>query len=217
MANLFFYYSSMNAGKSTTLLQASFNYRERGMETLLMTVAFDNRFGEGKIASRIGLEAPALLFDASTDMTALIMAQVKKGKVDCVLIDEAQFLSKEQVWQLSDIADIHSIPVLCYGIRTDFQGQLFEGSKWLLAWADKLNELKTICHCGRKAGMVLRVDEDGKPVREGAQERKRMRDRAGRRGRRKLKAFRLFYSVRIKSSGSEYGLSGGRKRTLKTA
>ncbi|AXO14807.1 thymidine kinase [Thalassospira indica] len=169
MANLFFYYSSMNAGKSTTLLQASFNYRERGMETLLMTVAFDNRFGEGKIASRIGLEAPALLFDANTDMTALILEQVEKGKVDCVLIDEAQFLSKDQVWQLSDIADIHGIPVLCYGIRTDFQGQLFEGSKWLLAWADKLNELKTICHCGRKAGMVLRVDADGKPVREGAQ------------------------------------------------
>ena len=169
MANLFFYYSSMNAGKSTTLLQASFNYRERGMETLLMTVAFDNRFGEGKIASRIGLEAPALLFDANTDMTALILEQVEKGKVDCVLIDEAQFLSKDQVWQLSDIADIHGIPVLCYGIRTDFQGQLFEGSKWLLAWADKLNELKTICHCGRKAGMVLRVDADGNPVREGAQ------------------------------------------------
>ncbi len=169
MANLFFYYSSMNAGKSTTLLQASFNYRERGMETLLMTVAFDNRFGEGKIASRIGLEAPALLFDAETDMCALILEQMENGKVDCVLIDEAQFLSKKQVWQLSDIADKHNVPVLCYGIRTDFQGELFEGSKWLLAWADKLNELKTICHCGRKAGMVLRVDENGAPVREGAQ------------------------------------------------
>lgn len=169
MANLFFYYSSMNAGKSTTLLQASFNYRERGMETLLLTVAFDNRFGEGKIASRIGLEAPALLFDANTDMCALILEQMEKGKVDCVLIDEAQFLSKKQVWQLSDIADKHNVPVLCYGIRTDFQGELFEGSKWLLAWADKLNELKTICHCGRKAGMVLRVDENGAPVREGAQ------------------------------------------------
>ncbi|MHC8493377.1 thymidine kinase [Thalassospira sp. SM2505] len=169
MANLFFYYSSMNAGKSTTLLQASFNYRERGMETLLLTVAFDNRFGEGKIASRIGLEAPALLFDADTDMCELIFAQMEKGKVDCVLIDEAQFLSKKQVWQLSDIADKHNVPVLCYGIRTDFQGELFEGSKWLLAWADKLNELKTICHCGRKAGMVLRVDENGDPVREGAQ------------------------------------------------
>lgn len=102
-------------------------------------------------------------------MAGLILEQVEKGKVDCVLIDEAQFLSKEQVWQLSDIADIHGIPVLCYGIRTDFQGQLFEGSKWLLAWADKLNELKTICHCGRKAGMVLRVDENGNPIREGAQ------------------------------------------------
>lgn len=169
MANLFFYYSSMNAGKSTTLLQASFNYHERGMQTLLMTVSFDDRFGKGKIASRIGLEAPALLFDAKTDMAGLILEQVEKGKVDCVLIDEAQFLSKEQVWQLSDIADIHGIPVLCYGIRTDFQGQLFEGSKWLLAWADKLNELKTICHCGRKAGMVLRVDENGNPIREGAQ------------------------------------------------
>ncbi|MCC9622722.1 thymidine kinase [Thalassospira sp. MA62] len=169
MANLFFYYSSMNAGKSTTLLQASFNYRERGMETLLLTVAFDNRFGEGKIASRIGLESPALLFDSQTNMRDLILDQVKKGKVDCVLIDEAQFLSKDQVWQLSDIADKHGIPVLCYGIRTDFQGELFEGSKWLLAWADKLNELKTICHCGRKAGMVLRVDQDGNAIREGAQ------------------------------------------------
>ncbi|WP_417828747.1 thymidine kinase [Thalassospira sp.] len=169
MANLFFYYSSMNAGKSTTLLQASFNYHERGMETLLLTVAFDDRFGEGKIASRIGLEAPALLFDAQTDMSALILKEMEKGKIDCVLIDEAQFLSKEQVWQLSDIADKHNVPVLCYGIRTDFQGELFEGSKWLLAWADKLNELKTICHCGRKAGMVLRVDENGNPVREGAQ------------------------------------------------
>ncbi|MEQ8285113.1 thymidine kinase [Thalassospira sp.] len=169
MANLFFYYSSMNAGKSTTLLQASFNYCERGMETLLMTVAFDNRFGEGKIASRIGLEAPATLFDANTDMCALILEKMDNSKVDCVLIDEAQFLTKDQVWQLSDVADKHNVPVLCYGIRTDFQGQLFEGSKWLLAWADKLNELKTICHCGRKAGMVLRVDENGDPVREGAQ------------------------------------------------
>jgi len=169
MANLFFYYSSMNAGKSTTLLQASFNYRERGMQTLLLTVSFDDRFGEGKIASRIGLEAPALLFDAKTDMTALILGELEKGKVDCVLLDEAQFLTKHQVWQLSDIADKHKVPVLCYGIRTDFQGELFEGSKWLLAWADKLNELKTICHCGRKAGMVLRVDENGDPVREGAQ------------------------------------------------
>ena len=169
MAKLFFYYSSMNAGKSTTLLQSSFNYQERGMQTLLLTVAFDDRFGVGKIASRIGLEAPAVLFDGNTDLCALIGAKLDEGRIDCVLVDEAQFLTKDQVWQLSDVADKLGVPVLCYGIRTDFQGQLFEGSKWLLAWADKLSELKTICHCGRKAGMVLRVDENGNTVREGAQ------------------------------------------------
>jgi len=169
MAKLFFYYSSMNAGKSTTLLQSSFNYQERGMQTLLLTVAFDDRFGVGKIASRIGLEAPAVLFDGNTDLCALIKEKLDKGRIDCVLMDEAQFLTKDQVWQLSDVADKLGVPVLCYGIRTDFQGQLFEGSKWLLAWADKLSELKTICHCGRKAGMVLRVDENGNTVREGAQ------------------------------------------------
>jgi len=169
MAKLFFYYSSMNAGKSTTLLQSSFNYQERGMQTLLLTVAFDDRFGVGKIASRIGLEAPAVLFDGNTDLRALIGQKLDEGRIDCVLVDEAQFLTKDQVWQLSDVADKLGVPVLCYGIRTDFQGQLFEGSKWLLAWADKLSELKTICHCGRKAGMVLRVDENGNTVREGAQ------------------------------------------------
>lgn len=169
MAKLFFYYSSMNAGKSTTLLQSSFNYQERGMQTLLLTVAFDDRFGVGKIASRIGLEAPAVLFDGNTDLCALIKEKLDEGRIDCVLVDEAQFLTKDQVWQLSDVADKLGVPVLCYGIRTDFQGQLFEGSKWLLAWADKLSELKTICHCGRKAGMVLRVDENGNTVREGAQ------------------------------------------------
>eukprot|EP00998_Keelungia_sp_KM082_P006435 NODE_2684_length_1011_cov_2.009050_g2664_i0.p1 GENE.NODE_2684_length_1011_cov_2.009050_g2664_i0~~NODE_2684_length_1011_cov_2.009050_g2664_i0.p1 ORF type:complete len:193 (-),score=19.47 NODE_2684_length_1011_cov_2.009050_g2664_i0:14-592(-) len=169
MAKLFFYYSSMNAGKSTTLLQSSFNYQERGMQTLLLTVAFDDRFGVGKIASRIGLEAPAVLFDGNTDLCVLIREKLDEGRIDCVLVDEAQFLTKDQVWQLSDVADKLGVPVLCYGIRTDFQGQLFEGSKWLLAWADKLSELKTICHCGRKAGMVLRVDENGNTVREGAQ------------------------------------------------
>lgn len=169
MAKLFFYYSSMNAGKSTTLLQSSFNYQERGMQTLLLTVAFDDRFGVGKIASRIGLEAPAVLFDGNTDLCALIGEKLDEGRIDCVLVDEAQFLTKDQVWQLSDVADKLGVPVLCYGIRTDFQGQLFEGSKWLLAWADKLSELKTICHCGRKAGMVLRVDKNGNTVREGAQ------------------------------------------------
>ncbi|MFH1803697.1 MAG: thymidine kinase [Pseudomonadota bacterium] len=171
MAKLFFYYSSMNAGKSTTLLQSSFNYQERGMRTLLLTAAFDDRFGTGKIASRIGLEAPALLFEGTTNLFDVIRAETGRegGKIDCVLVDESQFLTKEQVWQLSDVADRLGVPVLCYGIRTDFQGQLFEGSKWLLAWADKLNELKTICHCGSKAGMVIRVDENGDPVREGAQ------------------------------------------------
>jgi thymidine kinase len=169
MANLFFYYSSMNAGKSTTLLQSSFNYIERGMQTMLLTVSFDNRFGTGKIASRIGLEAPAALFDATTDLRHLIEEELKARKIDCILLDEAQFLTKDQVWQLSDVADRLGVPVLCYGIRTDFQGELFEGSKWLLAWADKLNELKTICHCGRKAGMVIRIDENGNPVREGNQ------------------------------------------------
>ena len=169
MAKLFFYYSSMNAGTSTTLLQSSFNYQERGMQTLLLTAAFDDRFGVGKIASRIGLEAPAVLFDGNTDLCTLVQEKLDEGRIDCVLVDEAQFLTKDQVWQLSDVADKLGVPVLCYGIRTDFQGQLFEGSKWLLAWADKLSELKTICHCGRKAGMVLRVDENGNTVREGAQ------------------------------------------------
>jgi len=169
MAKLFFYYSSMNAGKSTTLLQSSFNYIERGMQTMLLTAALDDRFGAGKIASRIGLEAPATLFDGETGLFELVKSELATRQVDCLLVDEAQFLTKDQVWQLSDVADKLGVPVLCYGIRTDFQGDLFEGSKWLLAWADKLNELKTICHCGRKAGMVIRIDENGDPVREGAQ------------------------------------------------
>jgi|TARA_R110002012_G_scaffold317634_1_gene534476 thymidine kinase len=169
MAKLFFYYSSMNAGKSTTLLQSSFNYIERGMQTMLLTAALDDRFGAGKIASRIGLQAPATLFDGATNLFDLVKAERETRAVDCLLLDEAQFLTKDQVWQLSDVADKLGVPVLCYGIRTDFQGDLFEGSKWLLAWADKLNELKTICHCGRKAGMVIRIDENGDPVREGAQ------------------------------------------------
>ncbi|AUG55021.1 thymidine kinase [Thalassospira marina] len=169
MAKLFFYYSSMNAGKSTTLLQSSFNYIERGMQTMLLTAALDDRFGAGKIASRIGLEAPATLFENETDLFALVKQELGTRNIDCLLVDEAQFLTKDQVWQLSDVADKLSVPVLCYGIRTDFQGELFEGSKWLLAWADKLNELKTICHCGSKAGMVIRIDENGVPVREGAQ------------------------------------------------
>ena len=159
----------MNAGKSTTLLQSSFNYEERGMKTLLLTAAIDDRFGVGKIASRIGLEAEAFLFSDDTDVLTLIRKEKKERAVDCVMVDEAQFLTRDQVFQLSEVADKLGIPVLCYGLRTDFQGNLFEGSQHLLAWADELKELKTICHCGRKATMVIRVDESGEPIRQGAQ------------------------------------------------
>lgn len=169
MAKLYFYYSTMNAGKSTTLLQSSFNYEERGMRTLLLTAAFDDRFGIGKIASRIGLEAEASLFSDTTDLLRLVEETLKNRPVDCVMVDESQFLSRDQVFQLSEVADKLKIPVLCYGLRTDFQGNLFEGSMHLLAWADELKELKTICFCGSKATMVIRVDGNGDPIREGAQ------------------------------------------------
>jgi len=169
MAKLYFYYSTMNAGKSTTLLQSSFNYEERGMKTLLLTAAFDDRYGVGKISSRIGLEAEANLFRDNTDILKMVEKELLSRTIDCLMVDESQFLSKDQVFQLSEVADIHRIPVICYGLRTDFQGNLFEGSQHLLAWADELKELKTICHCGSKATMVIRVSEDGVPVREGAQ------------------------------------------------
>jgi len=169
MAKLYFYYSTMNAGKSTTLLQSAFNYEERGMQTLLLTAAFDDRYGVGKIASRIGLEADANLFTGSTDLLALTKDILEQRPVDCVMVDESQFLTKQQVFELSEIADQLRIPVLCYGLRTDFQGNLFEGSLHLLAWADELKELKTICHCGSKATMVIRVNEEGAPIRDGAQ------------------------------------------------
>lgn len=169
MAKLYFYYSSMNAGKSTTLLQSSFNYRERGMETMLWTAAIDDRYGQGRIVSRIGLEAQAHLFDAETDLFAAISAQHAQTPLSCVLIDEAQFLDESQVWQVAGVCDRLGIPVLCYGIRTDFQGQLFEGSAALLGLADTLSEIKTICECGRKATMNLRVDGAGQPIREGQQ------------------------------------------------
>lgn len=169
MAKLYFYYSTMNAGKSTTLLQSSFNYRERGMNTLLLTAALDDRFGEGKVSSRIGLSQEADLFGASDDLFVHISNKHKEQEIHCVLVDESQFLSKQQVWQLSEVCDKLGIPVLCYGIRTDFQGQLFVGSQWLLAWADVLVELKTICHCGNKANMVVRVDEQGNAIQEGSQ------------------------------------------------
>jgi thymidine kinase len=169
MAKLYFYYSSMNAGKSTMLLQSAFNYRERGMETMLWTAAIDDRFGAARIASRIGLESHAHLFDPATDLFAAIMAQHAATPLSCVLVDEAQFLTAAQVWQLARISDAGGVPVLCYGLRTDFQGALFEGSAHLLGLADTLTEIKTICECGRKATMNLRVDGEGRAIRQGAQ------------------------------------------------
>ena len=169
MAKLYFNFSAMNAGKSTVLLQASHNYHEQGMRTLLMTAALDDRAGVGRIASRIGLGKAADLFDAETDVFVHIQARHAKAPLDCVLIDEAQFLSREQVWQLARVADELGIPVLCYGLRTDFRGELFEGSEALLAIADHLREIRTICWCGSKATMVLRMDADGTPVKAGTQ------------------------------------------------
>jgi thymidine kinase len=169
MAKLYFYYASMNAGKSTNLLQADFNYRERGMATMLWTAALDDRGGHRAIESRIGLHADAQRFDAGTDLWSRIGAAHAVQPLSCVLVDEAQFLSKLQVWQLARVADEAGIPVLCYGLRTDFQGELFEGAAALLGIADSLVELKAVCHCGRKATMNLRVDESGAAVRAGAQ------------------------------------------------
>ncbi|HHE9378748.1 TPA: thymidine kinase [Haemophilus influenzae] len=169
MAKLYFYYSTMNAGKSTTLLQSSYNYRERDMNTLVYTAAIDDRFGVGKVTSRIGISQDAFLFRSETNLFDEINAHLKKEKVHCVLVDEAQFLSKQQVYQLSNIVDKLKIPVLCYGLRTDFQAELFEGSKYLLAWSDQLEELKTICYCGRKANFVLRLNDQGEVIKEGAQ------------------------------------------------
>ena len=169
MAKLYFYYASMNAGKSTTLLQADFNYRERGMATMLWTAALDDRSGEKAIESRIGLGAEAYRFSADTDFWQAIADAPDAAKVACVLVDEAQWLRPEQVWQLARVADESNIPVVCYGLRTDFRGRLFPGSGALLGIADALIELKAICHCGRKATMNLRIDANGDAVREGAQ------------------------------------------------
>ncbi|MBW7983236.1 thymidine kinase [Enterobacillus tribolii] len=169
MAQLYFYYSAMNAGKSTALLQSSYNYQERGMRTLAFTAEIDDRFGSGRISSRIGLSASALLYNVNSRLYDVIAEEHEKQAVHCVLVDECQFLTREQVSELSDIVDTLDIPVLCYGLRTDFRGELFSGSHYLLAWADKLVELKTICHCGRKANMVLRLDENGNALKDGAQ------------------------------------------------
>lgn len=169
MAKLYFYYSSMNAGKSTSLLQSAYNYQERGMTPLLLTAEIDNRYSVGKVTSRIGLEAAAHLFNQDSNLFEMVSEQNENETIDCVLIDESHFLNKEQVKQLGQVVDTLDIPVLCYGIRTDFRGELFPGSKYLLAWADNLNELKTVCHCGRKATMVVRLDSDGKVVSDGDQ------------------------------------------------
>lgn len=169
LAQMYFYYSAMNAGKSTTLLQSSFNYRERGMNPVIFTARIDDRYGIGKVASRIGLQSDAELYDTETDLLAKIEHMHQQQPHHCILIDECQFLTKAQVYQLTEVVDKLDIPVLCYGLRTDFRGELFEGSQYLLAWADKLVELKTICHCGRKANMVIRTDENGKAIAEGDQ------------------------------------------------
>ena len=169
MAKLYFYYSSMNAGKSTALLQSSYNYRERGMKTLVMAPKLDDRYGAGKVTSRIGIETDATVFEKDDDLLAVVEQQSRNEPLHCVLIDEAQFLTRDQVFQLSDVTDKLNIPVLAYGLRTDFQGEPFEGSKYLLAWSDNLKELKAICHCGSKATMVLRLDGEGNAVTVGSQ------------------------------------------------
>lgn len=169
MAKLHFYYSAMNAGKTTMLLQSNYNYGERGMETLLFLPAFDTRHSKGMIASRIGLKSEAYAFETSFNFFDYVKETLKTKKISCVLVDEAQFLKKEQVIQLTRIVDELGIPTLAYGLRSDFRGEPFEGSKYLLAWAEDLSEIKTICHCSRKATMNARIDEKGQRVTEGNQ------------------------------------------------
>lgn len=167
MAKLYFYFAAMNAGKSTVLLQSSYNYHERGMQTLLFTPAIDDRYQSGTVHSRIGLSEEALVFNTQDDLYKKVISL--EQKYACILIDEAQFLTRDQVYQLTEITDKLGIPVLAYGLRTDFRGELFEGSQYLLAWADELSEIKTICHCGRKATMILRLNEQGEAITEGDQ------------------------------------------------
>ena len=169
MAKLYFSYSTMNAGKSTVLLQASHNYGERGMKTMLFTAELDNRSKVGNISSRIGLSEKASTFNNDDNLFSSVEKRLNTDKISCVFVDEAQFLTEKQVWELSDVVEILNIPVMCFGLRTDFQGKLFEGSSSLLAIADELKEIKTICHCGKKANMVVRVDSNGKVLKEGAQ------------------------------------------------
>jgi len=169
MAKLYFHYSTMNAGKSTVLLQASHNYIERGMQTYLMTFGQDDRAGQARIASRIGIAADADTFVPGDDMYAKIQTRLKSGPCACIFIDEAQFMTKEQVWQLARAVDDLNVPVMCYGLRVDFRGELFPGSAALLALADEMREVRTICHCGKKASMVMRLGADGKALKDGAQ------------------------------------------------
>ena len=169
MAKLYFHYSTMNAGKSTVLLQAAHNYRERGMKPYLLTAQFDNRAGEGKIASRIGIGTAADTFGENDDLFLKIEAQTKAVDLACVFIDEAQFLSKDQVWQLARAVDDLHVPVMCYGLRVDFRGELFPGSATLLALADEMREIRTICHCGKRATMVVRQDENKNVLTGGEQ------------------------------------------------
>ena len=169
MAKLYFNYSSMNAGKSTALLQADHNYRERGMSTILFTSSKDERYGKNEIVSRIVIKENATYFFENTNIFEEVLEESKKNHTNCVLIDEAQFLSKDQVFQLGRIVDELNIPVLTFGIRTDFKGELFEGSQYLLAWSDNIKEIKTVCHCGGKATMVVRINSNGAIVSEGSQ------------------------------------------------
>lgn len=169
MAKLYFHYSTMNAGKSTLLLQASHNYAERGMQTYMLTANFDDRAGTGRIGSRIGIGADADTFAASTDLFSKIKDRLDAGPCNCVFIDEAQFLTADQVWQLARAVDDLGVPIMCYGLRVDFQGKLFPGSAALLALSDEMREIRTICHCGKKATMVVRRDEHGDVLKDGAQ------------------------------------------------
>lgn len=169
MANLYFNYSSMNAGKTTVLLQSAHNYRERGLNPMLFTPKLDDRYGEGWVKSRIGLQARATIFTPEDDLFEITRERLESQNIHCILVDEAQFLKREQVYQLSEVVDRLNIPVMCFGLRTDFQGELFEGSQYLLAWADRLTEIRTICHTGRKATMVVRIDDEGYAIKEGAQ------------------------------------------------
>lgn len=159
----------MNAGKSTSLLQSAYNYKERGMESVIFTASIDDRYGKGKVTSRIGLSQDADIFSSSCNLFDLMNEKLNQGPVHCILVDECQFLTKIQVQQICRVVDELKIPVLCYGLRTDFMGEPFEGSLYLMSWADKLVELKTICHCGRKASMVVRTDEDGNALNSGSQ------------------------------------------------